>query len=59
MIQPLLLISLMDFFEPCSTMSSQFASFLALITVLIALLSSFIYHQVSLCLSLILLSSSI
>jgi hypothetical protein len=46
-IQPLLIISLMDFFEPCSTMSIQFACLLAGLYVLNALFSSFSLHRVS------------
>ena len=37
----------MDFFEPCSTMSIQFACFLAILDVLITLCASFFHHRVS------------
>ncbi|CAF1468673.1 unnamed protein product, partial [Adineta steineri] len=44
-IQPLLIIFLMDFFEPCSTMSIKFAWFLAILCVLTTLFSSFFHHR--------------
>ncbi|CAF4878309.1 unnamed protein product, partial [Rotaria sp. Silwood1] len=43
--QPLLIISLMRFFEPCSTMSIQYACFLAILSMLAALCSSFFHHR--------------
>ncbi|CAF3989329.1 unnamed protein product [Rotaria sp. Silwood2] len=43
--QPLLIVSLMRFFEPCSTMSIQYACFLAILSILAALCSSFFYHR--------------
>lgn len=45
--QPILLAFLMDFFEPCSTMSSVQAWLLALGTVLTALGSSILFNYVS------------
>jgi hypothetical protein len=45
-IQPLLIISLMDFFQPCSTMSIQSACLLASLSVLNAVFSSFSLHRV-------------
>lgn len=46
-IQPILLAFLMDFFEPCSTMSSEMAWLLALGTVLTAFGSSILFNYVS------------
>jgi hypothetical protein len=46
MIQPLLIIYLMNFFEPCSTMSIEFACFLAILIVLITLFANFFHHIV-------------
>ena len=47
-IQPLLLIYLMRFFEPCSSMPEWHAWLLILAIILIALLASVITHQVCL-----------
>jgi hypothetical protein len=45
--QPLLIVFLMDFFEPCSTMSIPWAWFLAVLCVLTALYASFFTNKVS------------
>lgn len=47
LIQPLLIIHLMDFFEPCSTMSIHYASLLGISTILVVLISAFFHHKVS------------
>lgn len=46
-VQPLLLIFLMEFFESCSTMPAWRAWLLAVSTVLVALVSSIIFNYVS------------
>ncbi|CAF3529522.1 unnamed protein product [Rotaria sp. Silwood2] len=43
--QPLLIIYLMDFFEPCSTISIQLVCLLAILSCLAALCHSFCHHR--------------
>jgi len=45
-IQPILIICLMDFFEPCSTMSISYACLLTFSIVLMAICTSFFHHEV-------------
>ncbi|CAF3956324.1 unnamed protein product, partial [Rotaria magnacalcarata] len=44
-IQPLLIISLMNFFKPCSTMSIHYACLLGILSVLTSIFSSFFHHK--------------
>lgn len=55
LVRPLLIIYLMKFFEPCSTMSTYYAVSLAFLTVVSAAVSTVFHHTVSaVCLSVLL-----